>query len=1006
MLKPWRTPAGTRWIALATVLVLAAGAGWWWFGRADETAPNAWDRLYGQLSADGTVSLDLARQAFTLAYTPLPGVEKPPGEFGPARSTSDAAAWILSHWNELTGAEQAIVADALGLSGTGPVVNGMRLAAASAPQVRWDCPQRAGLRISEAKTDEYAAVVPGVKAELARLLGADFTAAVIVCRADNDKDEFGQDILADTLGQYLPDGSYRCRVTVFKGGQAYQGTARLAIFVHELTHCLFRQIAVDRRDANGFVAIPPWIDEGLNQWVTYRVVGATPDLTATLAGYAAEPGRPVFQRSYTALGFFGYAEQVWPGLQERVKDIVGVAGEDYSMAAYIATIGAGSENFLAGFASSFTGDAGRGPAWWVNMPGLGSHGAPADAQAVTNEGGPAAAASQPYAAGLVRLAFSADVVMLSQPQGSGPIWGRFGADPGIDLPLHQAAQFVYCARPGGCQCPDGYRPDLNFIPIGQQAWLTVTGADQPAVAAATGLSLDRFCREKPKPKPMRAGRWDAGAADPNAPGGPGAKDGLGDDKAEVRCTGCGGSTTDPHLNTYDGHYYDLQSVGEYTLTASPDGQLEVQSRTAPVAGSTTAAINVAFAMRVGADRVGFTGDAGAITVRVNGTVTEVGAGGLRLPGGGQLRRGPQTYLLTWPDGSQAWVFAVQASLTVQVGPAPEHRGRMRGLLGDFDGDKRGDLKLRDGTTLTDPSFADIHGRLVDSWRVTEQTTLFDYGPGQSTATFTDPDFPSGPVTAQNSPDRAAAEQACRAAGVTDPVQLANCVVDVGVTGDTGYATGAAALQRFLADTVRSGQTLGDGRFAGGDIGSAQQRDRFPLALGAARWFYVSGWTGPGPGCDQSLSISLVGVSNDHRPCTGGTIRFEVPDPKADYRLEVVGVDGKKGRYQFELVTIKVRELAARIGERVTGRIDVPGRMDLYALDRAAAGKARFTDTPDCAAGIWYEVLNLDTGKVEVGARPFCGPVEFVPADPAARYGLGITQVDLSTADYTFTVPPG
>ena len=92
------------------------------------------------------------------------------------------------------------------------------------------------------------------------------------------------------------------------------------------------------------------------------------------------------------------------------------------------------------------------------------------------------------------------------------------------------------------------------------------------------------------------------------------------------------------------------------------------------------------------------------------------------------------------------------------GPARRHRAR---------------LVARSDSTL-DGSFA-------NAWRITQADSLFDYAPGQSTATFTDTTFPSARLDATNVPDKATITKECQAEGITDPYLLQSCIVDVVAT---------------------------------------------------------------------------------------------------------------------------------------------------------------------------------------------------------------------------------
>jgi hypothetical protein len=160
--------------------------------------------------------------------------------------------------------------------------------------------------------------------------------------------------------------------------------------------------------------------------------------------------------------------------------------------------------------------------------------------------------------------------------------------------------------------------------------------------------------------------------------------------------------------------------------------------------------------------------------------------------------------VTWPDGSSAllWRTTRIDAMGLAVMPGASRAGTLVGLLGDFDGSKANDLTTREGKRIdvAGKSKAQVMSLLYDtfgnSWRIAQGKSLFDYGPGKSTRSFTDKRFPKGYLTlASLSPEeRAHAEAVCRGAGVTDPVVLQNCILDVGATGNAGFAEAAVELQ--------------------------------------------------------------------------------------------------------------------------------------------------------------------------------------------------------------------
>lgn len=247
----------------------------------------------------------------------------------------------------------------------------------------------------------------------------------------------------------------------------------------------------------------------------------------------------------------------------------------------------------------------------------------------------------------------------------------------------------------------------------------------------------------------------------------------------------GHSRGDPHLRTFDGVRYDNQAVGELTLALDADGS-EVQVRTQRW-GNRNVAINVGVAARVGSDIVALY-SGGAVTI--NHVVRDVPGGETALTGGGTLHRIGAIYTLTWPDGVQLEVDLSREYIAIDLALPDDHHGHMTGLLGNFDGQTGGELITRAGEVLTEPvPFAVFYGRYAESWRITQATSLFDYGPGETTETFTDRSFPRGAVTAADipEPDHSAIRQVCQAAGVSAD-WLDDCVVDVAISGDPGFAS--------------------------------------------------------------------------------------------------------------------------------------------------------------------------------------------------------------------------
>ncbi|MCH2224513.1 MAG: VWD domain-containing protein [Crocinitomicaceae bacterium] len=256
---------------------------------------------------------------------------------------------------------------------------------------------------------------------------------------------------------------------------------------------------------------------------------------------------------------------------------------------------------------------------------------------------------------------------------------------------------------------------------------------------------------------------------------------------------------EPHLVTFDGARYSFQTVGEFVLAKSTGG-IEIQSRQKAIRDDFS--VNTAIAMNVGGDRVGiYASDApngnSSTPVRVNGQPVHVTPGNAYfLANGGTITRSGKTYKVSWPTGEvvqtrfHGWFMN---DVTVQITECSE--GTFDGLLGDANGnsfdDFRGDNTIagvdfpRSGGVLGGNSriveqqrLAYLASTLGDRYRVTNQTSLFDYSIGESTETFTDRFFPRVHRTINEIPQdrRDAARRRCEQSGISR-LDMEGCVFD-------------------------------------------------------------------------------------------------------------------------------------------------------------------------------------------------------------------------------------
>ena len=263
---------------------------------------------------------------------------------------------------------------------------------------------------------------------------------------------------------------------------------------------------------------------------------------------------------------------------------------------------------------------------------------------------------------------------------------------------------------------------------------------------------------------------------------------------------------DPHLSSFDGASYSFQTVGEFVLVKSTSGNMEVQTRQR--AQTEDISLNTAVAMNVAGDRFCVYAqekpDGNTSTpIRLNGEALYVDELTYYLPHGGTVRKsGRNNYLVTWPTGETANVDIRNGAfsfinVSVQVFPCAD---TYEGILGNANGRSSDDFDTRGNSSrpenlafhtfgnTNDPAAQSMEREYLAwmskdfarSWRVDQPTSLFDYGFGQSTLTYTDESFPRVHHTlADLSPDqRDRARRNCERNGVS-AIDMNGCIYDQG-----------------------------------------------------------------------------------------------------------------------------------------------------------------------------------------------------------------------------------
>ncbi len=307
--------------------------------------------------------------------------------------------------------------------------------------------------------------------------------------------------------------------------------------------------------------------------------------------------------------------------------------------------------------------------------------------------------------------------------------------------------------------------------------------------------------------------------------------------------GLGGSGGEPWLRSFDNNFFGFHGVGEFILSQNPNSGMNVQVRY--VKGSEfdfsnnqgfdrQVSFNGAVALKVGSDRIGVYAQKGNFPccglgykaqaqVRLNGQIIAPPTGNSNnyaqvLPDGGVLSWFDHWVTLISLDREEI----VQVNLfeghvgSVSVRVPSSRQGEYRGLLGNFDDNPSNDYQTRNGTPFAIPLSSDqLYLEWGESWRLEQDESLFDYEAGQYTSSFTDRSFPTNTVTLDNLTPQARTfgETACRAANIVDPRAFKACTLDVGLTGNAGWANIAKGLdpgsRRLIVAPMNTSVVVGE-----------------------------------------------------------------------------------------------------------------------------------------------------------------------------------------------------
>jgi hypothetical protein len=439
--------------------------------------------VLGQVKADGSVSMDTALQAFSLAFGPLPGVIMPAGDPGFIQSGTMAMRWLVSYWAKLTPAQRAaaiaLVPDLAGLTASA-LPGGATIAEAVARPGNAPVPAAGG---APKRSDAfYTELAQRLVTEIAGHISPPppFGLTVSARVGPPQKGTSGMETGVYNASGGMGGAPAKCVIVVAPLGDASSDDQVTMMMAHEVWHCYEGAIVGLARYWSQNPA--PWIAEGEADWVGLTLYPGFPSSDrGPWPDYLEKPEAVLFSRAYSAIGFYAHLDEVSIDPWTRLVPILQATT---SQAAFTAA-GADGDAFLDSWASGYLRDASRGAPWEITGPEVTTNKATPKAIDVNN-GGSAGVQVAPYTNEIAVLGQTPDVLSTAF---AGHV--RLSDDAGHDYLAGDSAEF--CLLPTGCACP-GSEGDPPPLPLeGGRVAVAATGGAKGATGTLSGMKLDDFC---------------------------------------------------------------------------------------------------------------------------------------------------------------------------------------------------------------------------------------------------------------------------------------------------------------------------------------------------------------------------------------------------------------------------------------------------------------------------------------------------------------------------------
>ncbi|HEY4810286.1 MAG TPA: hypothetical protein VIH71_04430 [Solirubrobacteraceae bacterium] len=223
------------------------------------------------------------------------------------------------------------------------------------------------------------------------------------------------------------------------------------VIAHEVFHCFQKEITPEAKYEGN------WLEEGLARWVDLTLFPNTHLALAlkALTEYYASPDKPLFTRSYDAVGFWAHVQDITGDLWKRIPAIVRAGVHYHNQTAVNAALAGGEEtNFLIDWGSSaFDLQAGPTPTWRANSP-LGARYWPTSHEP-TKIDASTGVALKPFSTAQLKIEPNAAEPLIKISLDPS-VHATFGVSGGYVDAAITSKTFCSATNPAECQCPAGY----------------------------------------------------------------------------------------------------------------------------------------------------------------------------------------------------------------------------------------------------------------------------------------------------------------------------------------------------------------------------------------------------------------------------------------------------------------------------------------------------------------------------------------------------------------------